>query len=57
MRTLLATRHDLPTALTSGFSLAFWVIAVVAAVSVVAALALVRSEEVEAVDAEEVLAG
>jgi EmrB/QacA subfamily drug resistance transporter len=57
MRTLLSTRHDLPTALTSGFSLAFWVIAVVAAVSVVAALALVRSEEVEAVDAEEVLAG
>jgi len=46
MRTLLASHHALPAALTSGFALAFWVFAVVGAVSVVACLALVRSQEV-----------
>ncbi len=52
MRTLLASGHSSPVALTSGFSLAFWVIAGVSAASVVAALALVRPQELEAVDAE-----
>ena len=52
MRTLLASGHSSPVALTSGFSLAFWVIAGVSAVSVGAALALVRPQELEAVDAE-----
>jgi EmrB/QacA subfamily drug resistance transporter len=46
MRTLLASHHDQATALTSGFALAFWVFAVVGALSVVACLALVRSQEV-----------
>jgi EmrB/QacA subfamily drug resistance transporter len=46
MRTLLASHHDPATALTSGFALAFWVFAVVGALSVVACLALVRSQEV-----------
>jgi EmrB/QacA subfamily drug resistance transporter len=52
MRTLLASGHSSPVALTSGFSLAFWVIAGISAASVVAALALVRPQELEAVDAE-----
>jgi len=46
MRTLLASHHDLATSLTSGFGLAFWVFAVVGAASVIACLALVRSQEV-----------
>jgi EmrB/QacA subfamily drug resistance transporter len=46
MRTLLASHHDPATALTSGFALAFWVFAAVGAVSVVACIALVRSQEV-----------
>jgi EmrB/QacA subfamily drug resistance transporter len=46
MRTLLASGHSQAAALTSGFSLAFWVIAALSAVSVVAALTLVRSQEV-----------
>jgi EmrB/QacA subfamily drug resistance transporter len=46
MRTLLASHHDAATALTGGFGLAFWVFAVVGALSVVACLALVRSQEV-----------
>jgi len=52
MRTLLASGHDQASALTGGFSLAFWVIAGVSALSVATALLLVRSQEVEAVDAE-----
>ena len=55
MRTLLASHHDPATALTSGFGLAFWVFAVVGALSVVACLALVRSQEV-ALQAESVVA-
>jgi len=50
MRTLLAAGHDQASALTGGFSLAFWVIAGVSAVSVVAAAALVRSQEAAAVE-------
>jgi MFS family permease len=46
MRTLLASHHDPATALTSGFQLGFWVAAGVGALSVVACLALVRSQEV-----------
>ena len=53
MRTLVASGHSQPVALTSGFSLAFWVIAIVSAVSVLATVTLVRSAEV--VDAEAVL--
>jgi len=52
MRTLLASGHSSPVALTSGFSLAFWVIAGVSAASVLATLALVRPQELEAVEAE-----
>jgi len=46
VRTLLASHHSPAAALTSGFALAFWVLAGVSAVSVVAAFALVRSREV-----------
>ena len=53
--TLLKTGHDPASALTSGFSLAFWVIAAFSAAAVVATIALVRSSEVEAVEAEAVL--
>ncbi len=52
VRTLLASGHAQPVALTSGFSLAFWVLAGLGALSVIASLVLVRSQEVEAVDAE-----
>jgi EmrB/QacA subfamily drug resistance transporter len=53
-RTLLASGHSVAVALTSGFSLAFWVIAGVSAASVLAAVTLVRPQELEAVDAEAV---
>jgi MFS family permease len=49
--TLLASGHDAPSAQTSGFSLAFWVLAAVGAVSVVAAATLVRGSELERVEA------
>jgi EmrB/QacA subfamily drug resistance transporter len=49
--TLLASGHDAPSAPTSGFSLAFWVLAAVGAVSVVAAATLVRGSELERVEA------
>lgn len=52
MRTLLASGHSSLVALTGGFSLAFWVIAGISAASVLAAVALVRPQEIEAVDAE-----
>ena len=52
MRTLLASGQSSPVALTGGFSLAFWVIAGISAASVLAAVALVRPQELEAVDAE-----
>jgi EmrB/QacA subfamily drug resistance transporter len=45
----VASGTALPQALTSGFQLAFWVGAAIAAAGVVAALALIRSEELDAV--------
>jgi MFS family permease len=44
----VATGTALPNALTSGFQLAFWVGAGIALVGVVAALALIRQEEIAA---------
>ncbi len=55
VKTLLASGHSQPQALTSGFALAFWVLAGLAAASVLAGLALVRSSEA-AVEAEPVQA-
>jgi len=52
VKTLLASGHSQPEALTSGFGLAFWVLAAISAASVVATLVFVRSGEV-AVEAEE----
>jgi EmrB/QacA subfamily drug resistance transporter len=52
VKTLLASGHSQPDALTSGFALAFWVLAALAVASVVVAAAFVRSSEV-AVEAEE----
>jgi EmrB/QacA subfamily drug resistance transporter len=46
VKTLLASGHPQPEALTSGFSLAFWVLAGFGVASVAAALAFVRSSEV-----------
>jgi EmrB/QacA subfamily drug resistance transporter len=51
MRTLLASGHPQAEALTSGFALAFWVLAGIGVVAVAAAAVLVRSSEV-AVEAE-----
>jgi MFS family permease len=53
-KTLLASGHDALSAQTSGFALGFWVIAGIAAVSVVAALVLVRGGELETVEVEAV---
>jgi len=55
MKTLLASGHTQPEALTSGFALAFWVLASLAAASVAVAAVFVRSSEV-AVEAEEATA-
>ena len=53
---LLHTGHSQASALTSGYALAFWVVAGISAAGVVAALALVRDAEVlEAEAAEPVL--
>jgi EmrB/QacA subfamily drug resistance transporter len=46
MKTLLASGHSQAFSLTSGFALAFWVLAGLGIVSVLAAFALVRSSEV-----------
>ncbi len=54
VKTLLASGHSQPEALTSGFSLAFWVLAGIAAAAVVASFALVRSSEVAVGDVEPV---
>jgi len=51
-KTLLASGHDALSAQTSGFALGFWVIAGIAAVSVIAALLLIRGGELETVEAE-----
>jgi hypothetical protein len=56
VRTLLASGHDQPTALTSGFSLAFWLIAAFAAVGAVAAFVLVRGGALEEVEEAAVVA-
>jgi MFS family permease len=53
---LLQTGHSQPEALTGGYSLAFWVIAGISAAGVLAALFLVRSDEV-AVETGEAVAG
>jgi EmrB/QacA subfamily drug resistance transporter len=50
-KTLLAAGHDPLSAQTSGFSLGFWVLAAISAVSVVAAATLVRGRELERVEA------
>ena len=47
MGTLLASGHTPAQAQTSGFSLGFWVLAAIGAVSVAACLALVRGRELE----------
>jgi EmrB/QacA subfamily drug resistance transporter len=57
MKSLLATGHDPASALTSGFDLAFWVIAGVAAAGVVFALALIRGRAVEEMEEVVVAAG
>jgi cellobiose-specific phosphotransferase system component IIC len=54
-RTLLASGHSLPQAMTSGFALSFWVLGGVGVAAVLAAFVLVRSSEV-APEAEEALA-
>jgi MFS family permease len=51
---LLHTGASAASALTSGYALAFWVVAGISAGGVVAALGLVRNEEVEEVEAVEV---
>jgi EmrB/QacA subfamily drug resistance transporter len=50
-KTLIAAGHDPLSAQTSGFSLGFWVLAAISAVSVVAAATLVRGRELERVEA------
>ena len=57
MKTLLKSGHDPATATVSGFSVAFWVIAVLGAVSVVAAITLVRGRALEQLESEVVPAG
>jgi EmrB/QacA subfamily drug resistance transporter len=57
MTHLLQTGDSQAAALTGGYSLAFWVIAGISAAGVVAALVLVRSDEVPVPEAEEALAG
>jgi EmrB/QacA subfamily drug resistance transporter len=55
-RTLLASGHPLPDALTSGFALSFWVLGGLGVAGVLAAFLLVRSSEAPA-EAESLLAG
>jgi EmrB/QacA subfamily drug resistance transporter len=50
--TLLAAGHPPAEAQTSGFALAFWVLAGISAASVVACIALVRGRELEELDPE-----
>jgi EmrB/QacA subfamily drug resistance transporter len=51
-KTLIASGHDPATAQTSGFALAFWVVAALGAASVVAAFVLVRGRALEQIEAE-----
>ena len=46
-KTLLASGHSAASAATSGFALAFWVLAGIAAVAVVACITLVRGKQLE----------
>jgi EmrB/QacA subfamily drug resistance transporter len=55
VKTLLASGHSQPAALTSGFALAFWVLAALAVASVAVSAAFVRSSDV-VVEAEEAVA-
>jgi sugar phosphate permease len=48
----VAAGTDMPHALTSGFQIAFWVGAAIAAVGAVTALVLIRQEEVGAAEGE-----
>ncbi|MEP6812344.1 MAG: MFS transporter [Actinomycetota bacterium] len=50
-KSLIASGHEPLSAQTSGFALGFWVIAAIGAVSVVAALVLVRGRELATVEA------
>jgi EmrB/QacA subfamily drug resistance transporter len=52
MNTLLASGESPAVAQTSGFALAFWVLAGISAVSVVACIVFVRGRELEQVDTE-----
>ena len=52
MKTLLASGHDPATSLTSGFGVAFWVIAALGLVSVLAAAVLVRGGALDQVETE-----
>jgi EmrB/QacA subfamily drug resistance transporter len=52
MRTLLASGHDPASAATSGFNIAFWVIAALAALGVLAAATLVRGRALAQVETE-----
>jgi hypothetical protein len=52
MRTLLASGHDPAAAQVSGSRIAFWVLAAVGAVAVVAAFTLVRGRALEQVETE-----
>ncbi len=55
-RTLLASGHSLPQAMTSGFALSFWVLGGLGVAAVLAAFLLVRSGEVP-LEAEGAVAG
>jgi MFS family permease len=50
MKTLLKSGHDPFTAEVSGFRIAFWVLAIVGVVAVVAAFSLVRGRALEEVE-------
>jgi EmrB/QacA subfamily drug resistance transporter len=52
MKTLLKTGHDPFTAQVSGFRIAFWVLAIVGVVAVVAAFALVRGRALDQVESD-----
>jgi EmrB/QacA subfamily drug resistance transporter len=56
-KNLISSGHDSLSAQTSGFALGFWVIAAIGATAVVTTLLLVRSREVEQVDAAAPVAG
>jgi EmrB/QacA subfamily drug resistance transporter len=57
MKTLLASGHDPASAEVSGFRIAFWLLAVVAAAGAVAAFTLVRGRALDEVEEVAVVAG